>query len=257
MTRNTVRLIVLLLAVLGIAAAAAFVLTRRHGELFEWVHRGGYPVLFLLLFSCGLGLPLPEDVPLIFSGILVQMGDFSLGIVAVVAWCGIIGGDCVLYLLGYKFGHDIVKVPLVGRHINAARLATVETWFTRWGVWVVGIGRLFAGVRGAMVAVAGVSKFNFWKFLAADGIAAIISGGLFVFLGYKFAEHQKQLFHLVREIKGGMLIGGFVLAALIIGYMLWRKRGKSAQRLDGLAMQPKDAPGGMGILPISDASPDK
>ena len=170
-------------------------LTRPHGQVcFAWIHhgilRGGYPVLFLLLFCCGLGLPLPEDIPLIVSGILVQNGDFSLGTAALVAWCGIIGGDCMLYLLGMKFGHDIVSVPIVGRGITAKRLAMLESWFVRWGIWVVAVGRMFAGVRGAMVVVAGASKFNFWKFIVADGIAAIVSGGLFLLLGYKFAQHH-------------------------------------------------------------------
>ncbi|MDB5911270.1 MAG: hypothetical protein JWP34_5387, partial [Massilia sp.] len=30
----------------------------------QWISHGGYYVLFGLLFACGLGLPLPEDVPL-------------------------------------------------------------------------------------------------------------------------------------------------------------------------------------------------
>jgi len=30
-----------------------------------WLLRGSYGALFGLLFSCGLGFPLPEDVPLI------------------------------------------------------------------------------------------------------------------------------------------------------------------------------------------------
>ena len=64
---------------------------------FEW---GGYFILFGLLFACGLGLPLPEDIPLIVSGILVSMGKMSLPVAGVVAWCGIIGGDCVLYYFG-------------------------------------------------------------------------------------------------------------------------------------------------------------
>jgi membrane protein DedA with SNARE-associated domain len=36
-----------------------------------WLDAGGYAVLFGLLFSCGLGVPIPEDVPLIAAGILI------------------------------------------------------------------------------------------------------------------------------------------------------------------------------------------
>jgi membrane protein DedA with SNARE-associated domain len=247
MSRKTIRTIFLVAAVVLIIAATVFVATRPHGQIFQWIHHvvrhGGYPVLFLLLFCCGLGLPLPEDIPLIVSGILIQNEAFSLGIAAGVAWCGIIGGDCMLYMLGRNFGNDIVNVPVIGRHINARRLAMVEQWFVRWGIWVVAVGRMFAGVRGAMVVVAGASRFNFWKFIAADGVAAIASGGLFVLLGYKFAQHRDRLHHLVEQIKGGMLIGAFVVLVLIGGYVWQRKRTRSARTIDVLPPEPTDPPG--------------
>ena len=42
---------------------------------------------------------------------------------------------------------------------------------------------MFAGIRGAMVVAAGAMRFNFIKFVIADGLAALVSGGLFVWLG--------------------------------------------------------------------------
>jgi membrane protein DedA with SNARE-associated domain len=36
-----------------------------------WLEAGGYFVLFGLLFACGLGLPLPEDIPLLLAGYFV------------------------------------------------------------------------------------------------------------------------------------------------------------------------------------------
>ena len=36
-----------------------------------WIEAGGYVVLFALLFACGLGLPLPEDIPLLLAGYLL------------------------------------------------------------------------------------------------------------------------------------------------------------------------------------------
>src|SRR5436853_2792945 len=61
----------------------------------RFVEAGGYYVIFGLLFACGLGLPLPEDVPLIIGGYFVATGHLHLTILAISAWLGIIGGDCV------------------------------------------------------------------------------------------------------------------------------------------------------------------
>src|SRR2546423_1639566 len=57
----------------------------------------GYLVLFGLLFACGLGLPLPEDIPLLVAGALIGRGHMHWVTAGILAWCGIIGGDCVLY----------------------------------------------------------------------------------------------------------------------------------------------------------------
>src|SRR5205823_6615496 len=82
------------------------------------IANGGYVVLFALLFLCGLGLPVPEDIPLMISGALIANGKFELAITAVVAWCGIIGGDLVLYHFGKKFGLEITRVPFIGKHVT-------------------------------------------------------------------------------------------------------------------------------------------
>ena len=160
---------------------------------FEWLSidsigqlltAGSYLALFGLLFACGLGLPLPEDIPLLISGFLSAQGKMNLVWAGVVAWCGIIGGDVLLYNFGRRYGMGITKVRFIGKHVTPERIAHAETLFKKYGIWVVAIGRLFAGVRGAVVIAAGTVRFSFIKFLIADGLAAIVSGGAFLLLGH-------------------------------------------------------------------------
>ena len=47
-----------------------------------WLDTGGYGALFGLLLSCGLGVPIPEDVPLIAAGILIAKHHWHLAIAA-------------------------------------------------------------------------------------------------------------------------------------------------------------------------------
>jgi len=190
----------------------------------RWMYAGGYFVLFGLLFACGLGLPLPEDIPLLVAGAMVATGKMHLAIAAICAWCGIIGGDIVLYHLGKKFGLEITRIPVIGSHLTRQRIEEVHGMFERWGVWVVAIGRLFAGIRGAMVVVAGTIRFTFWKFLVADGLAAVVSGGAFLALGYLFGHNMRMLRAKVEEAKGWALLGVLVLAAGIGVWLFIRSR---------------------------------
>lgn len=185
----------------------------------------GYLVLFGLLFSCGLGMPLPEDIPLLVAGMLVGAGKMHLIVVAICGWCGIIGGDCVLFYMGHRFGLNITKVPVIGKHVTKDRIVQAERLFEKYGVWVVGVGRLFAGIRGAMVVAAGTIRFNFIKFLIADGLAAIVSGGLFVWLGMKFGQNLHYIEKEIHRYGWWVFIILAVLAILIIIYVWWRKRG--------------------------------
>jgi membrane protein DedA with SNARE-associated domain len=184
-----------------------------------------YLVLFGLLFSCGLGMPLPEDIPLLVAGMLIGAGKMHLVAAATCAWCGIIGGDCVLYYLGHRYGLNITRVPYIGKHVTRDRIMQAERLFARWGIWVVAVGRLFAGVRGAMVVAAGTIRFNFIKFLIADGLAAVVSGGLFVWLGIKFGENLTYIQHKIHRYGTLILWCAVVIVAGFIAVQFWRKRG--------------------------------
>jgi membrane protein DedA with SNARE-associated domain len=194
-----------------------------------WIEAGGYIALFGLLFACGLGLPLPEDIPLMIAGALVAKGKMDLTTASIVAWCGIIGGDVVLYHLGKRFGLEITKVKFIGKHVTRERIQRVELMFEKYGIGVVAIGRMFAGVRGAMVIAAGVVRFNFAKFVIADGIAAIVSGGFFVFVGHWLGSRLNE--ETIRDFKWWFIGSAVLLAVGFIGWILWRKK-RAVERVE-------------------------
>lgn len=202
---------------------------------FEW---GGYFILFGLLFACGLGLPMPEDIPLLAAGYFIAQGKMHWWHACIVAWCGIIGGDAVLYHFGKKFGLEITRVPFVGKHVTKERILRAEELFERWGIWVVAIGRMFAGIRGAMVVAAGATRFNFIKFVIADGIAAIVSGGLFILLGHWAGTKLGSIAEMRAKIKNYEHIVFSCAAVIIIGIIVlyWYRSKQQKPKLADVAL---------------------
>jgi membrane protein DedA with SNARE-associated domain len=198
-----------------------------------WISTVGYPALFGLLFACGLGLPMPEDVPLIIAGALIAKGSMTWFWAGVCAWCGIIGGDCMLYMFGRKFGLEITRVPFIGKHVTKERIQQVEVLFDKYGVGVVGVGRLFAGIRGAMVVCAGAIRFNFVKFIIADGLAAVVSGGLWMLLGHWLGSKLDE--ETINHYKRPIFLGMIALVALFIAWVIWKRRHK--QRVEQVDMR--------------------
>lgn len=193
-----------------------------------WLLAGGYALLFGILFLCGVGLPMPEDVPLIAAGALIATGHMQWAHAGFAAWCGIIGGDLVLYHLGKRFGPNITRVPFVGRHIHVGRLEWVKAKFERWGLWVVAVGRLFAGVRGVMVVTAGTIRYPRTKFLLADGLAAVVSGGLFMLLGYWLGNNLPALMRHVQQGKGVAMLAALVAVGAAV--LWWYAAGRNRRR---------------------------
>lgn len=198
--------------------------------VMPWIERGSYGMLFALLFMCGLGLPLPEDIPLIIAGIMISQQHMRWEIAGPLAWCGIVGGDCMLYMFGWHYGRGIVRVPFVGKHVTLKRIAMAERYFDRYGVWVVAVGRMFAGIRGAMVVASGISRFKFYKMIIADGLAAIVSGGLFMLIGYWFGNNLPAMQHKWHQFKLVLTIVAITVALVLAAFFSWRARRQKARQ---------------------------
>ncbi len=184
-------------------------------------------------------MPMPEDIPLLVGGFFVGKGELNLAIVSVLAWCGIIGGDCVLYMIAKKYGLNITRIKFIGTHVTRERILKAEKLFEKYGIWIVAIGRLFAGIRGAMVIAAGATRYNFAKFVIADGLAALISGGMFIAIGYwagkKFGNKRiSEIRAMIKPYEHWVLLGIIVAVILFILYIWWR--GKRNKTLTDVAM---------------------
>ena len=66
-----------------------------------------YLIIFGVLVLCGLGLPLPEDLSLIFGGYLAYNGAVRLPVMIAVGFVGILCGDSLIYLAGRRVGDRV------------------------------------------------------------------------------------------------------------------------------------------------------
>ncbi|HUB24762.1 MAG TPA: DedA family protein [Tepidisphaeraceae bacterium] len=196
---------------------------------WAWHHveENGPVWLFLLLFLSGAGLPLPEDVPLVAAGVSVARGHMSWAVACSVAWVAMMCGDTSLYVLGYIFGYRILHIPVLGRHISEKRLKQCECWFDRWGIWAVALGRMFAGIRTAIVVTAGTMRFNYGKLILADGAAAVVSGGAFLILGYWAGSHLRDIRPLVEHYRNLFSLIALAAAIALIPILRLRARRKA------------------------------
>lgn len=179
-----------------------------------------YAGVFLVLVACGLGLPLPEDVPLILGGVAAGMGKADVVWVFIVSMAGVLVGDSAIYFAGRKVGPDS---RIFKRFLSPERKAIVEDYFKRWGNWIVFFARFFAGIRAPCFFAAGVFRVRFWMFVLLDGIAALVSVPLWIWLGHWGASNRELLQERIEQIKGWVFLVVGALVALGLAWWLWRK----------------------------------
>jgi len=201
-----------------------------------------YAGIFLVLFMAGLGVPIPEEIPIVAAAALASRGIVRWWIALPVCVVAVVAGDVVLYWIGHHWGERILEWRLVRRILTRSREAMLLEGYRRHGVKIVFTARHIMGLRAAAFLTAGIAKFPFWKFLAVDGGAAIVS----VPIGFGLAHAvTEQLLSLAREShrwdRWLMLLG---LLAVVGGlaYLINRRMKRDRAVAEVLAAQRAEGP---------------
>ena len=136
--------------------------------LHNWSHLG----LFGVLLAAGMGLPLPEDIPLILAGLIVRKTDGSLLLMILTGLSGVMVGDSILFLLGRRYGSGIVERRWFRRIAKPWLLEKARKKYEDHGAKILFVGRFMPGLRAVLFHSAGVFWVPYWKFLMFDGSAA-------------------------------------------------------------------------------------
>jgi membrane protein DedA with SNARE-associated domain len=211
-----------------------------------------YGLVFGVLIACGMGVPLPEDVSLILGGFLAYEGKAILPLMMLTGYVGILAGDTIVFTIGRQLG---TKVGTAGggffaRIITPEKRKRVERLFRKHGEKIVLIARFLPGVRAMTYFTAGSVHMKYSHFIFFDGIAALVSAPVFVFLGYRFGGELETLILAVRKGQTRVIVGlVVVVCAYLIGTRLWNRWRLSKRTVTGeipIVQQP--------IAPISGGS---
>jgi membrane protein DedA with SNARE-associated domain len=183
-----------------------------------------YAAVFGVLVACGLGLPLPEDISLIVGGYLAYHGAASLPVMMIVGFGGIIVGDTLIYAAGRRIGSRVGQRPgFFSRIVTPEKRARVEGLFARHGQKIVMVARFLPGVRAVTYFTAGSAKMPYIRFILWDGVAALVSAPLFVYLGYHFGDELDWLVERLKQGQSRVVLG---MVAVLAAWFVWTRLRK-------------------------------
>jgi membrane protein DedA with SNARE-associated domain len=189
------------------------------GMILHWVAQYGYFGLFSLLTLGILGLPIPDEVVLTFSGYLTYRGDLLLIPTIVTAFLGSSCGITLSYGLGRTVGLYLVHRwgPLV--RISPAHIERTHEWFRRIGHWSLVFGYFIPGIRHLTALVAGATKLEAPIFALYAYSGALIWSLTFITLGYFLGEKWTWV---VKVLQSHLGLGILIALGIIAIYLLTR-----------------------------------
>lgn len=148
-----------------------------------------YGFITLFMFMSSFGLPVPEELVLVSSGLVAYMAhnpqDFpppypgaegvNVVTLSIVCFCAVFISDLTVYFIGKFFGSKIIKTRFFQRQVAGKGFDTINSWFQKYGGWACGIFRFTPGLRFPGHMSCGLLGIPLWKFMMIDGLAAAVS----------------------------------------------------------------------------------
>jgi len=170
-----------------------------------------------------MGIPSPGETALVLAAILASQGKLQIWLVILIGVSSAILGDNLGYLLGRRYGRDVLARPGPFYHRRLRTIAYGDGFFKRHGPKAVFLGRWIALVRFATAWLAGINRmplrlFFFWN--ALGGISWGLAYGLAGYYGGHAAAHVLA--------QAGLVGLGVMVAMAVAAVVIVRRRERRA-----------------------------
>jgi len=193
--------------------------------MFDWLERGSYLGIILFLTLTGIGLPIPEEVPIVAAGVASKAGALKWYYSLPACLLGALLGDSLMYAIGRFFGARILKEhPWWSGFLTPEREKTIEELLKKHGIKAFFVARFLVGLRSPFYLTAGILRVKYRWFLFADFICASVVIGGFFGLAYLFGDRVTSL---IQSAERGLTVAVIAAASVVlavIAFFSFRKR---------------------------------
>ena len=166
-----------------------------------------------------LGFFLPGDSILFSAGLVAASHpDINIAVLTTIVFIAAFFGDQIGFVLGRLVGR-----PYLERH-NSPRIQSMitrsERFYEQTGWWAVVAARFFPWIRTFVPPIAGAAKMNYYKFLSANVLGALLWGVGITVSGY-FSGSIPWLKNITYSIAVF-----FIVASIISGVINYRRENR-------------------------------
>lgn len=183
-----------------------------------------YLGVFVVLLLASLGVPIPEEMPIIAAAVLAHEGLARWWLALPVCLVGVLSGDVILYWAGHHWGERILAWRPVRLVLTPDLEERLKSAYRRHAIKTIVTARHVVGLRAAAFLTAGIARVPFGRFLLTDAVAAVIGVPITFGLAYFFTDQLEAVLVDVRRLERWLALLAIVAVAAGLAYVAWRRQ---------------------------------
>ena len=188
-------------------------------EVFQFLIRHGYTILFIWVFAEQIGVPLPAVPILLAAGALAGGEQLSLSIALGLAVLASLLSDILWYHIG-RYGGGSVLALLCRISLTPDSCARrTEEMFSKYGLHSLLVAKFIPGFNTAAPPLAGIFRMPLARFILFDCLGALLWAGSFIGLGYLFSQQIERIATYALRLGTSLIL---VILGGLTAYILWK-----------------------------------
>ncbi|MEX2117057.1 MAG: DedA family protein [Bacteroidota bacterium] len=167
--------------------------------------------------------PFPSDVAIVAAASLIGFGTIDFVVLLVVATVGSTLGFVTMYRLGDWFGDKVLetgKIPFV----PIENVHKVETWFRKYGYWVIVVNRFLAGTRAVVSFFAGMSELSLWKTTMLSFVSALMWNTILIFAGKALGDNWSEIAIYLETYSKAATLAVLMIALVVVARYYYKNQ---------------------------------
>jgi len=186
-----------------------------------------YVALFFFSFIENVFPPSPSDLVVVVGGSLIGTGELHFVPTLIITTVGSVIGFMTLFYIGTQLDRKVIQAGKI-KFISIEALTKVETWFKKWGYWIILANRFLPGTRSVISFFAGLSELDARKTTLLATISAFVWNAIIIYLGVIFGNNIEVIDKYLSAYKNiAWIITGLVVAIILIRIIFRKRKARS------------------------------
>lgn len=158
---------------------------------------------------------------IVAGGYLVGIGNIDFTTALIVATVGSTSGFMSMYKIGDWFGLRIIETGKI-KFLPLESVHKVESWFRKYGYWLIIANRFLSGTRAVVGFFAGMAEVKFIPTTILCFISALIWNAILIYAGTLVGANWESIGVYLTTYS--QIVTALVVIAVGIGVFFWYRR---------------------------------